>query len=190
MIPAVNGKALRLLLAVCLLLSGRLFAAEADDTDPAAQFERAIQVMTGDGVRKSEAEGIRILKRSAKAGYLPAQNHLAICYQTGTGFIFRSKRKAETWFLAAAEAGYLPAFFNLAQLYLTTDEKHGEAKARPWLEKAANYVLSERDGDESELFAETKATACTLLGQQLLEAEDKALWPEACAYFEAGANPR
>lgn len=43
---------------------------------PSAQFDLGRRRLTGDGVFKDEAEGMRLIRRAAEAGYLPARNFL------------------------------------------------------------------------------------------------------------------
>jgi TPR repeat protein len=177
---------------VLYLLGPVLSANETIDLSPGTapeQFALALRYLGGDGLRQSDREGIRWLKRAANAGYAPAQNHLAICQRTGTGFLFKNRRQAERWFLTAAEAGYLPAMLNLANAYLEDDAKGGMKAALPWLERAARFPLDDTVPPEDfDLFSEVKGSANARLGQFYLDRDEPGDAANAFQHLQTAAD--
>ena len=82
-------------------------------------------------------EAFVYFKRSATAGYAPAQKALAICYKNGAG-VTTNYKKAARWYLQAAEQGLKEAQFELAAMFCSgTGVPRDYELCRNWLEKSA-----------------------------------------------------
>ncbi|MGP1432446.1 MAG: tetratricopeptide repeat protein [Treponema sp.] len=75
--------------------------------------------------------------KAAEQGYAPAQNSLAVMYETGSG-VARDAEKAVYWYRKAAEQGNAQGQYNLGRMYKTgTGVTQSYEQAFQWLSKAA-----------------------------------------------------
>ena len=76
--------------------------------DPAAQYQIALLLEDGEGVRRDRRAGLRWLTKAAEAGHAEAQYELAGWYDCGIG-VKQCHRVAARWYRAAAEQGHVAA---------------------------------------------------------------------------------
>jgi hypothetical protein len=152
-----------------------------------AEYDEALRYFEGDGVKQSDRRGVSLLKDSYELGYLPAANYLGICYQTGTGMIFKRARKGFRILLETAEAGHLPAMYNVAQSYTHgngVDED--EAAAIEWYRKAIDTEIPEGlPEEEANFLLSVKGDASGQLGSLHQDAE---AFEQAFEVFRQGAD--
>lgn len=100
-------------------------------------FQRTQAYYFGTGVPQNRDKALKLLRRSAEAGYAPAQNNLGSYYYRGQG-VPQSFAKAAKWIRRAAEQGYAPAQNNLGTLYAKgKGVPQSDAKAALWYRRAA-----------------------------------------------------
>ncbi|MCB1210050.1 MAG: SEL1-like repeat protein [Verrucomicrobiales bacterium] len=110
--------------------------AERGDAD--AQFELGIRQITGEGVEKNEAEGLKWVKKAAEQNHLRAQHILGSLYEDGVA-VEKDLVKAAEWYTKAADAGLPMAQHSLGILNdLGRGVKKDPAKAAQWFQKAAS----------------------------------------------------
>ncbi len=109
--------------------------AERGDAD--AQFELGLRMITGEGVKKNEAEGVKFIEQAAKQKHLRAQFVLGSLYEEGAG-VKKDEAKSVEWYRKAADNGFPPAQFSLGMAYdLGKGVTKDPVKASEWLLKAA-----------------------------------------------------
>ena len=84
--------------------------------DPSAQYNVALIRLRDESRTPSLGRALRLLRRSADAGFAPAQVMLASFYDAGR-FVERSVTSAFEWNLRAAEQGNIDAALALATHY-------------------------------------------------------------------------
>ncbi len=110
--------------------------AERGDAD--AQFELGIRQITGEGMAKDEAAGLKWVQKAADQNHLRAQHILGSLYEDGVA-VKKDPVKAAEWYTKAADAGLPMAQHSLGILYdLGTGVKKDPAKAAEWFQKAAS----------------------------------------------------
>jgi hypothetical protein len=77
-----------------------------------AQHYLAFMYLRGKGVRQSDFEAVKWLRRSAEQGHVKAQYNLAVMYHIGLG-ARQNDAEAVKWFKAAAKQGHSEAEQNL-----------------------------------------------------------------------------
>lgn len=99
------------------------FEARALAGDSALLFRLSSILERGyDTIQADTARSLALLKRSAKAGYPPAQNYLGYLYREGR-MLKADKDSAFYWIRKAADAGDPKALHNMAWLLLQSDHE-------------------------------------------------------------------
>lgn len=110
----------------------------ADRGDPDSQFEMGLRLVTGEGVKKNEKEGIAFLQKAADQSHLRAQHVLGSLYEEGLG-VKHDMAKAVEWYRKAANNGFAMAQHSMGMVY---DAGKGVQKdpleSAQWFRKAAN----------------------------------------------------
>lgn len=114
-------------------------APAAAPADAVARFQFAKQLL--DGGQRSE--GIEQLRRSADAGYAPAQYRLAKFYEHGDG-VEADLTVARQWSERAASSGNVRAMHDLGVYFARGDGgRRDEAAAFRWFRQAAEFGVSD-----------------------------------------------
>jgi len=109
------------------------------------QWLLAVEYITGKGVAKNEAEGVKWLRKSAEFGQARSQCDLAHCYMDGTG-VKIDYNEGVKWYRKAAEQGYIVAQNRLGRCYyLGTGVSKDYSESAKWFHKAAD-----RGDDDSQ----------------------------------------
>lgn len=110
----------------------------AERGDPDAQFELGLRMLTGEGVKKNEKEGVQWMEKAANQKHLRAQFVMGSLYEDGAG-VPKNEGKAFEWYRKAAENGFAPAQHAVAMAYdLGKGVKKDAVKGTEWLQKAAD----------------------------------------------------
>lgn len=110
--------------------------AERGDAD--AQFELGLRMLTGEGVKKNEKEGVQWMEKAANQKHLKAQFIMGSLYEDGAG-VAKSEEKAFEWYKKSAENGFAAAQQAVSMAYdLGKGVKKDPEKATEWLQKAAD----------------------------------------------------
>ncbi len=116
----------------------RLFRPLAEQGDPQAQYYIGRMYEKGEGVHKDPDQVRRWYRRSAEAGYAPAQYRMAVGYAYGLAGLPRDHGEAVKWLRKSGEGGYKRAQKELGRAYaggrlgLPVDEQQAEY----WTKKA------------------------------------------------------
>lgn len=109
----------------------------ADRGDADAQFELGLRMITGEGVAKNLAEGVKSLEKAAKQKHLRAQHIMGTLYEDGVG-VKKDLAKAAEWYRISADLGFALSQHSLAIMYEEgRGVKKDSAKAAEWFQKAA-----------------------------------------------------
>jgi hypothetical protein len=109
----------------------------ADRGDADAQFELGLRMITGEGVKKNLAEGVKSIEMAAKQKHLRAQHILGTLHEDGVG-VKKDLAKAAEWYRTSADLGFALSQHSLAALYEEgKGVKKDPAKAAEWFKKAA-----------------------------------------------------
>ncbi|NIX78155.1 SEL1-like repeat protein [Microvirga terricola] len=109
----------------------------ASSGDATAIYEIAARAMEGRGIPQDMALAARLYERAAQAGFVPAQERLAMLHDKGLG-VARDARLAATWYERAALGGNARAMHNLATLLASgANGKPDYAAALRWYSEAA-----------------------------------------------------
>lgn len=112
-----------------------------------AQWLLAVEYITGKGVAKNEAEGVKWLRKSAEFGQPRSQCDLAHCYMDGTG-VKIDYTEGVKWYKMSAANGYIVAQNRLGRCYyLGTGVSKDYAESAKWFHKAAD-----RGDDDSQVY--------------------------------------
>src|SRR6266446_5336343 len=84
---------------------------------PAAQYAMARMYLSGEGVSRDSAEGLKWLRKAALARVGLAQYQLGACYEWGIA-LARDYGEAARWYRMAADRGVPAAQYRLGLLYL------------------------------------------------------------------------
>lgn len=117
----------------------------ADNGDVDSQFELGLRLLTGEGLKKNETEGVKWIEKAAKQKHLRAQFVMGSLYEDGVG-VTKNEATAVEWFRKSADNGFAAAQHAVAMAYdLGKGVKMDPTKATEWLEKAAeqNYPQSQ-----------------------------------------------
>ncbi|MBX7208312.1 MAG: sel1 repeat family protein [Verrucomicrobiaceae bacterium] len=110
----------------------------ADRGDPDAQFELGVRLVTGEGVKKSEKQGVDFIQKAAAQNHLRAQHVLGSLYEEGVG-VKQDTAKAVEWYRKAAGNGFAMSQHSLGILYDTGKGVTKDAKeSAQWFRMAAN----------------------------------------------------
>lgn len=109
----------------------------ADKGDADSQFELGLRLLTGEGLKKNEAEGVQWMEKAASQKHLRAQFVMGSLYEDGVG-VKKNETKAFEWYRKSAESGFAAGQHAVAMAYdLGRGVKQDSDKATEWLEKAA-----------------------------------------------------
>ena len=146
--------------------SFQAFERRAEAGDPEALYRLSAILEKGyDSIPADTVRSLELLKRSARAGYGPAQNYLGYLYQTGT-MLEADPDSARFYIRSAADNGDNMAAYNLA--YLLLAEERPEAVS--YLERAADAGLPQAQTRMADLLAEGEILpADTLKAVELYE---------------------
>ncbi|SKA90726.1 Sel1 repeat-containing protein [Prosthecobacter debontii] len=119
------------------LINDRELRAWAEKGDADSQFELGLRLLTGEGITKNEAEGVKWMEQAAAQKHLRAQFVMGSLYEDGVG-VKKDEAKAFEWYRKSAESGFAPGQHAVAMAYdLGRGVKLDPVKATEWLEKAA-----------------------------------------------------
>jgi len=145
-----------------------LKAAEAGDSF--GQYMVGRQLASGSGVSKDPERAVYWWRKSAEAGFPPAQLDLGAAYRMGIGGLEKDMSQAVKWIRLAAENGFPDAQAELGIFYsLGHGVAEDDQQAEVWMRKAAEQ------GSEKGM---------QLLGLDKLVAED---YPEALKWLTKSA---
>lgn len=107
-------------------------------SDGRALYEQAMNALNGSGVQRSGYNAVALMRKSAEAGYAPAQTALGFWLQSGQ-YVAGSLGEAMDWYRKAAEQNDRFGQYALGRGYalglgLPKDTAHAET----WLKKAAD----------------------------------------------------
>lgn len=126
-----------LIVAAVCVLAAPLAQAQAAPRTPQQMYERGMNLISGAGVNRNEVEAVSYFRRSAEAGYAPAQTVMGYLYETGS-VVENDPRLAADWYSKSAAQGDLPAQWVLGRMYLTGQGVlRDRNQAMNWLRKAA-----------------------------------------------------
>jgi len=92
--------------------------------DGRAYYRLAELYKDGLGYKKHHGQAASWYRLSAEKGYLPAMHDLGVLHHRDGDETVRSTRAAELWWGKAADRGYVPSQLELAQLYISGEEKN------------------------------------------------------------------
>ncbi len=125
------------------MIDDRELRAWADKGDADSQFELGLRLLTGEGLKKDEAEAVTWLEKAANQKHLRAQFVMGTIYEEGVG-VKKNTATALEWFRKSAENGFAPAQHAIAMAYdLGQGVKQDPVKATEWLEKAADQNFAQ-----------------------------------------------
>lgn len=90
--------------------------AQANQGDPAAQYQLGVVYDQGRGVPRNPAEASAWYRKAADQGYAAAQHRLGVMYQFGAG-VPQNGAEAVRWYQKAVDHGYVEAYVNLGLMY-------------------------------------------------------------------------
>ena len=150
-----------------LAASGGAFECLPDD-DPVADWIRGCLYENSLGCNGSMKMAVPYYRKSAEAGFAPAQYKLGRCYEDGDG-VEQSYEGAAMWYRKAADQGDADAQYNLGILYYDGQgvvQSYGEATK--WFKKSA---------DQGRAKAQYNLGICYYYGQGVAQSdEDAAKW--------------
>lgn len=110
----------------------------ADRGDPDSQFELGIRLVTGEGLKKSEKEGVEWVRKAAEQNHLRAQHAMGTFHEEGIG-VEKNIAKAIEWYTRSANNGFPEAQHSMGIAFdLGRGVKKDPAEAAQWFRKAAN----------------------------------------------------
>ncbi|TDU73298.1 TPR repeat protein [Prosthecobacter fusiformis] len=119
------------------MINDKELRAWADNGDADSQFELGLRLLTGEGLKKNEAEGVTWVEKAAAQKHLRAQFVLGSLYEEGVG-VKKNEATAFEWYRKSAENGFAAGQHAVAMAYdLGRGVKLDPEKATEWLEKAA-----------------------------------------------------
>jgi TPR repeat protein len=96
--------------------------------------------VSGKGVKRNVAEGVRWYRKAAEQGDVGARYNLGVMYDNGRG-VPKNEAEAARWYRKAAEQGLAPAQYNLGVMY---DNSQGvpkdDVEAYFWLNLGASSL--------------------------------------------------
>jgi len=114
----------------------------ADAGDVKSQVQIGLAYLTGDGVHKDDAEGVKWLRKAADQDNPVAERFLAEMYFKGRG-VPADNAEAARWLRMAAEQGDAQSQHNLAVLYIQgLGVPKNKKEAAGWMRKSAEQGLA------------------------------------------------
>ena len=119
----------------------------ANDGDVKAQFNLALMLDLGLGIKKDEKEALKWYYKAANAKHGPSQYNLAKHYDLVSGTDIGAATKAKVWYEKACENEVAKACTNLGLLYYngSKDIKKDTQKAIEFLVKGAEFGDTKAD---------------------------------------------
>ncbi|HTN47896.1 MAG TPA: tetratricopeptide repeat protein, partial [Burkholderiaceae bacterium] len=109
----------------------------AQSTSPESLYERGMDALSGSGPSRSDRDAVDFFRRSAEAGYAPAQLALGYMLDTGT-LVAGSQTQAIDWLKKAAAQGDMTASWMIGRRhYAGGGVPQDPSEAMRWLEPAA-----------------------------------------------------
>lgn len=109
----------------------------ADRGDADAQFELGLRMITGEGVKKNEEEGVKWVRRAAEQDHLRAMHVMGSLFEEGVG-VSQDLAKSVEWYEKSAEMGFALAQFSVGIAYdLGRGVEVNKTTAAEWFRKAA-----------------------------------------------------
>jgi TPR repeat protein len=103
----------------------------------AAQYEYAVMLLRGFGLKEDEQKEIPLLQTAAEKGIAGAQNRLAWIHQEGVGGVPKNPAEAAKWRLIAKAGGIADDRLDLLFDALSDSEKKAAQKAaQEWRDKS------------------------------------------------------
>ena len=129
---------MRVMVSVLLLTSCCFSQAPTKSLiDPKAQYQQAMNALTGVSPNRNEITGVDLMTSSATLGYAPAQ--VAVGFFNETGFhVPRSPMQAADWYRKAAEQDNHLARWLLGRLYIDGELSASRTDGERWLRPAAD----------------------------------------------------
>lgn len=111
---------------------------KANAGDPEAETLLALALHSGELLKRNDAEALRLLRKAANQGYMPAQESLGIFSIMGIGMEHPAPAEALEWYKKAAQQGSLDAATNIALMYADgTGIAKDPTQAMMWFRRAA-----------------------------------------------------
>jgi hypothetical protein len=106
--------------------------------DPEAETILALAYHSAVLLKNDETEALRLLRKAAGKGFLPAEESLAIFCASGIGMDHPDPGEALTWYTKAARQGSVDAATNIATMYATANGVPRDINAAiTWFQRAA-----------------------------------------------------
>jgi len=139
---------------------------------PAAQYALARMYLSGEGVLRDGAEGLKWLRKAAMAGIGAAQYQLGACYEWGID-VTQDYGEAARWYRIAADRGVPAAQYRLALFYINgLGLARDPVDAHMWLNLAAARLPP---GEPRNAVAKLReSVAATMTATQIAEAQTAA----------------
>jgi len=107
--------------------------------DPEAETILALAYHSAVLLKNDETEALRLLRKAADKGFLPAEESLAIFCASGIGMEQPDPGEALTWYTKAARQGSIDAATNIATMYATGSGVPRDINAAiTWFQQAAD----------------------------------------------------
>jgi TPR repeat protein len=136
---------------------------------PAAQYAVARMYLSGEGISRDGAEGLKWLQKAATAGVGPAQYQLGACHEWGIE-VAQDYSQAARWYRMAADRGVPVAQYRLGLLYINgMGVARDLVAAHIWLNLAASRLPP---GEPRNAVAQLReSVAANMTASQVAEAQ-------------------
>jgi uncharacterized protein len=136
---------------------------------PAAQYALARMYLSGEGVSRDSAEGLKWLRKAALAGVGLAQYQLGACHEMGIA-VTQDYSEAARWYRLAADRGVPAAQYRLGLLYTNgAGVPRDLVAAHMWLNLATSRLPP---GEPRNALATLReSVAATMTATQIAEAQ-------------------
>lgn len=136
---------------------------------PGAQYNLARMYLSGEGVARDSAEGLKWLRKAAMAGVGPAQYQLGACNEWGIA-LPQDNSEAARWYGMAADRGVPAAQYRLGLLYINgLGVARDLVAAHMWLNLAASRLPP---GEPRNAVAKLRESiAATMTASQVAQAQ-------------------
>jgi len=136
---------------------------------PAAQYAVARMYLSGEGISRDGAEGLKWLLKAATAGVGPAQYQLGACHEWGIE-VAQDYSQAARWYRMAADRGVPVAQYRLGLLYINgMGVARDLVAAHIWLNLAASRLPP---GEPRNAVAQLReSVAANMTASQVAEAQ-------------------
>lgn len=102
-----------------------------------ATYHMGIRLISGERKREEKIKGMKLIRKSAKEGFLAAQLELGRMYY-GRSVVKKNRKESYKWYLAAAKQGSLEAQLEVGLfLYYGNGVKADDEESFLWMKKAA-----------------------------------------------------